>query len=189
MATKLSTVIERKANLNVKKLAVMAEKKPDIPKDLAEYSRPIWTVIRNQTQFKINHIKTYLESGRFNGETLDTQPFEAHAFGMSNKTTFLGMGYRLHVGLAFRVELDGMHSFEFSIGCSSPLVGPFTAAIRSGNDPKQALHDSTQYGGSIESEVYSGVSQDDEEVSFKLRLVITPGGNPMTVSISQDIVS
>jgi hypothetical protein len=185
----------------------MAEKKPDIPKDLAEYSRPIWTVIRNQTQFKINHIKTYLESGRFNGETLDTQPFEAHAFGMSNKTTFLGMGYRLHVGLAFRVELDGMHSFEFSIvrllhfpgtrtrvtalgqGCSSPLVGPFTAAIRSGNDPKQALHDSTQYGGSIESEVYSGVSQDDEEVSFKLRLVITPGGNPMTVSISQDIVS
>lgn len=88
---------------------------PKMPKDLASYSRPIWIIVRNESQFKLNQIDEHLEHGVFNGETPSTQPFSVNGFGVRNVTTFLWIGYRPLVGVSFRVRLDENTTYDFSI--------------------------------------------------------------------------
>ncbi|KAK8061153.1 hypothetical protein PG997_015374 [Apiospora hydei] len=100
-----------------------------MPADLKKWSRPLWVVIVNLTQFDISYEDSLLW-GAFHGETPSCNPWDTSTFGLRNKQTFLGIGWRLGGALTFSVLLDGGHKYEFSVVSDEDenrRLGPFPA--------------------------------------------------------------
>lgn len=83
-----------------------------MPKELSSYNRPLWIVMKNKTQFRINPVGTpYFYTGALNGESLVVDPYSVSAFGARNNHWWTGCTG----AAAFSMDLDQKTTFNFVI--------------------------------------------------------------------------
>ncbi|KAJ5203823.1 uncharacterized protein N7498_004702 [Penicillium cinerascens] len=155
---------------------------PTIPSDLRSYSRPLWMVLKNKTQFSITPDGTYFYSGCLHGQSSNTGAYNVTGFGARNSWAGTTGGAR------FKIKLDQKNEVVFVIGFSNPVIGYYAAHIEESWDMEKAGYAKVQENGNnIESiHVYKGTSSSGSPLKFRLRLSIV-SGQTMDITVVQDV--
>ncbi|KAH7338639.1 hypothetical protein B0J17DRAFT_717077 [Rhizoctonia solani] len=146
---------------------------PPVSDELTHKHHWLQGMVRNATDFGLNVLGSYLDSGRYDQLLGFLGMFDLGTFTAFNGdgTDFTGVGGGQH----HRVKMDEDHSFDFCIGFTNPSSGSYKAGIVASSNPKDAYDASKAEGGYIESGLYEAKDTDGKTVQFKFHITAGAG--------------
>ncbi|KAI0713532.1 hypothetical protein C8Q76DRAFT_693423 [Earliella scabrosa] len=157
---------------------VVQEPIPDPSTELMDQYRWIQCTLKNETQFDVLPLDTYMDSGRYWAAPDRLAPFTQMTFSACDQGIFSGATG----GTAFRVWLDGEHYYDFSWGWTAPAIGSFKAAVvesDKGVDGYNAAND--QHGSLVSRCLFEGKDRLGWQTRFRFRVSAEPGQKALFV--------
>lgn len=150
-------------------VSAIADAVPTNAKTVEDKYRSTVVLIENHTQFNIDVMDEYFNSGRHYQGSKKIKPFTEEIFTAVNSDTSFMTG--VSGGRSFKIG----NIAQFSVGFSNPAIGPRKVSVINGNDPKLAYEKIIPKIVTTTSETYSGKDSQGSPTSFKFNYTFTPG--------------
>lgn len=159
------------------------------PANITDKDRWFTMTINNQTQWPIQYMKSYFDSGRFFTAPTNVEPFKDMQFSGCDKDGSIWTG--VTGGSYFRIRITttdgGYEPFDFCIGWGNPRVGACKTALTPNTDPESAYNALSEGTSELNSNVFTG--QDDQEQPVNVKFEIkAESGQHMICTITETLV-
>ncbi|ASC72637.1 uncharacterized protein XM38_035950 [Halomicronema hongdechloris C2206] len=143
------------------------------PSGITDKARWFTMTLNNQTQWDIQYVTSYFDSGRYFTAPTTVEPFKDMEFSGCDKDGSIGTG--VSGGSAFKIQIPttdgGYETINFAVGWSNPFIGSFKTSIVLSNDPKDAYNQIQEGTSSISSDKFQGKDTDDNSVNVQINFV------------------
>ncbi|CDO68902.1 hypothetical protein BN946_scf185000.g45 [Trametes cinnabarina] len=159
---------------------LVAASTPPPPPGLKDKWRWLQCTLKNETQFKIQLLDSYFNSGRYWDSPKDVDPFTQMVFSCCNDDGSILTG--VAGGTAFRVILNESVHYDFAVGWTNPAAGSLKASIVPGSRGVYGYESANPDGSSfMDDTVYEAKDGDGNPVQFKLHFSGAAGQEAMFV--------
>jgi hypothetical protein len=172
---------------------------PAPPKELTDKFRWLQCTVKNETQFQVFLLDTYLQSGRYWNAPSDFGQFDQLVYCCCSDD-YAPTG--VSGGTAFRLRLDDQHYFNFALvskcsllwwdlrtthlllqGWSNPLVGPYKVGVVASSFAKEGYDSAGDYGVSlISQDVFEGKDKEGNTAKFLIHISAAPSQKSFVVA-------
>ncbi|KAI0373241.1 hypothetical protein BV20DRAFT_1050152 [Pilatotrama ljubarskyi] len=159
---------------------LVAQSAPPPPPGIKDKYRWLQGTIKNETQFQIQLIDSYFDSGRYWTAPTDIAPFTQMTFSCCNSDGSFLTG--VAGGTAFRIIMNESVHYDFAIGWTAPSLGSLKASIVPGSRGVYGYESASPEGGSfMTDDVYEGKDADGNPAQFKIHFSAAAGLEAMYV--------